>query len=105
MTDQQWQCVYRASNSLEAYSLKGLLENMGISVRLMGEALAAAAGELPMSVVEVQLWVTGRQRQQALVIIDSYLRNDYCDWYCGHCGEINQGQFELCWQCLRDKDE
>ncbi|CEO37807.1 putative signal transducing protein [Photobacterium kishitanii] len=105
MTELQWQSVYRASNSLEAHSLKGLLENMGISVRLTGEALAAAAGELPMSVVEVQLWVTELQRQQALVIIDGYLRNDYRDWYCSHCGELNQGQFELCWQCQQDRDE
>ena len=105
MANQQWQCVYSAGNSLEAHSLKGLLENTGISVRLTGEALAAAAGELPMSVVEVQLWVTGMQRQQALVVIDGYLRNDYRDWYCGCCGEVNQGQFELCWQCQQDRDE
>ncbi|MEC6797590.1 DUF2007 domain-containing protein [Photobacterium sp. S4TG1] len=105
MTDQQWQCVYSAGNSLEAYSLKGLLENTGISVRLTGEALAAAAGELPMSVVEVQLWVIGSQWQQALVVIGNYLRNDYLDWYCGHCGEVNQGQFELCWHCQHDRDE
>ncbi|OBU09450.1 hypothetical protein AYY19_10090 [Photobacterium aquimaris] len=105
MTDQQWQCLYGASNSLEAHSVKGLLENMGISVRLTGEALAAAAGELPMGVVEVQLWVTATQRQQALAIIESYLRNDYRDWYCRHCGELNQGQFELCWQCQHDSAE
>ncbi|MCD9526265.1 putative signal transducing protein [Photobacterium carnosum] len=105
MANQQWQCVYSAGNSLEAHSLKGLLENTGISVRLTGEALAAAAGELPMSVIEVQLWVTVSQWQQALVVIEGYLRNDYYDWYCKHCGEVNQGQFELCWQCQHDREE
>ncbi|WP_346836377.1 DUF2007 domain-containing protein [Photobacterium phosphoreum] len=105
MLDQQWQCLYRAGNSLEAHSIKGLLESMGVDVRLTGEALAAAAGELPMSVVEVQLWVTDNQRQQALTVIDGYLRTDYRDWYCDHCGEVNQGQFELCWQCQQDRDE
>ncbi|WP_456291275.1 DUF7577 domain-containing protein [Photobacterium carnosum] len=34
-----------------------------------------------------------------------YLRNDYHDWHCKHCGEVNQGQFELCWQCQHDKEE
>ena len=104
MGDQQWQCAYRASNGLEAHSLKGLLENTGISVRLTGEALASAAGELPMNVIEVQLWVTMSQWQQALAVIHDYLRNDYHDWYCTHCGEVNQGQFELCWQCQQDRD-
>lgn len=102
MNDQQWQTVYSASNSLEAYSVKGLLENTGIAVRLTGEALAAAIGELPANVMEVQLWVAPHQWQKAKELVMDYLSNDYQDWCCQHCGEMNQGQFELCWRCQHD---
>lgn len=52
-----WIQVYSASNSLEAHSLKGMLESEGIRVMLKGESLSSATGELPADVLAVTLWV------------------------------------------------
>lgn len=41
--------AYEASNSIEAYILKGLLETFEISAFVQGEHLHSGAGELPMN--------------------------------------------------------
>ena len=102
---KQWQCIYSACNSLEAHSVKGLLESKGVNARLTGEALGAAMGELPANVVEVKVWVEQWQWQRAQGIVSDYQRTDYYDWHCSQCGEVNQGQFELCWNCQCDRDQ
>lgn len=41
--------VYEASNSIQAYILRGLLETYEIKALVQGEHLHSGAGELPMS--------------------------------------------------------
>lgn len=41
--------AYEATNSIEAYILKGLLETYEINAFVQGEHLHSGAGELPMS--------------------------------------------------------
>ena len=52
-----WINLYRASHSLEAHALKGALEVEGVPVRLNGEALSGALGELPVDLLQVTLMV------------------------------------------------
>ncbi|MGF1699809.1 DUF2007 domain-containing protein [Photobacterium makurazakiensis] len=99
MSSDKWYQVYKAINALEAHCVKGMLESEGVDVQLRGEGLSAAAGELPMEVVEVTLWVDSAQYVQAQNLISNYEKTDYPQWYCHQCGELNEGQFELCWQC------
>ena len=52
-----WVSIYRAANSIEAHLIRGLLEAEGIPVRLSGEPLAGAIGELPTDVAQVEVLV------------------------------------------------
>ncbi|WP_064606335.1 putative signal transducing protein [Photobacterium sp. J15] len=101
--NEPWVKVYNAANNLEAHSLKGMLENENIAVQLSGESLGSAAGELPADVVQVGIWVCENQVAAARVLIERYENADYPDWRCPNCGEQNEGQFEICWQCGHDK--
>ncbi|MDF2186741.1 putative signal transducing protein [Grimontia hollisae] len=94
-----WVQVYSASNSLEAHSLKGMLESMGIEVVLKGESLASATGELPADVIAVTLWVEELREKKALAALKEYEAQGDTIWFCSGCGEENGGSFELCWQC------
>ena len=100
---ENWCKIYSAANALEAHSLKGMLEAQHIAVHLSGEGLGAAAGELPANVVEVGLWVKDCQQASAQRLLAEYEQADQSGWVCASCGEQNGSQFELCWQCGRDR--
>lgn len=90
--------LYRASNALEAHALKGALEQQGVMVRLLGEALAGGTGELPMDSQEVGLLVQRRHLEQANRVLKEYHQSK-APWQCPSCGEQNDGHFETCWRC------
>ncbi|KMV28945.1 DUF2007 domain-containing protein [Photobacterium swingsii] len=97
---EHWVIAYRAANSLEAHCLKGLLESDNIAVKLTGENLSSAAGELPANVVEVSLWVDEPDRVKAASILQRYEQSQNGQaWRCVQCHEVNDAQFEVCWQC------
>ena len=98
----EWISIYQAANSLEAHMLKGALEVAGIEVRLKGEALAGALGELPANAIEVTLLVRPRDIEPARLILARYKQDERPAWYCSQCGEHNAGSFEVCWQCGHD---
>lgn len=102
--DDIWCEVYRAANVLEAHSLKGMLESSRIPVRLQGESLSAAAGELPADVLEVGIWVPQSCLIPAARLLSAYEQAEPPGWCCPRCGEQNGAQFELCWQCGHDRD-
>lgn len=101
--ETSWVRVYQAANSLEAHSLKGMLESEQIEVTLSGESLSAGAGELPMDVVQVSLWVPRVQAARARARLRAYETAEAGEWRCPGCGEFNTGRFEICWQCGEDK--
>lgn len=92
--------VYRAANATEAYLVKGMLEQYGMTVRLRGEGLSSGLGELPAEVVEVEVRVPAGFRQLARQLLDEYEAGvGAADWRCAGCGENNPGGFEACWKC------
>lgn len=104
---EQWQRVYEAANMFEAALVQGLLQRSAILVRLSGEYLAGAVGELPLTDVGVQLWVPQQHFSDAQRIITQYLQQlqtEPAQWQCG-CGEVNYQSFDMCWACLQEKDE
>lgn len=52
-----WVAIYRAANAIEAHLIRGLLEADAIPVRLSGELLIGAIGELPADVAQVEVLV------------------------------------------------
>ncbi|MGK4476426.1 DUF2007 domain-containing protein [Aeromonas molluscorum] len=97
-----WFNLYRASHSLEAHALKGALEVEGIPVRLSGEGLAGAIGELPVDLLQVTLLVREQDRSRAGGVIERYQQRQGNGWLCGQCGEENEANFEICWRCRHD---
>lgn len=101
MPEQDWLTVYRASHLLEAHNLKGMLEAMGIPVRLKGEGLIAGAGELPPQETEVALWVETGDFSAARKVLAAFESPLSDPWFCPGCGEKNEASFEFCWYCQR----
>ncbi len=90
--------LYRAANMIEAHAVKGYLEQHGILVRVLGEALGGAAGELPVDSQEVRLLVERCQQSRARTLLNRY-QQELAPWQCDACGEQNDGHFEVCWRC------
>ncbi|WKE67289.1 DUF2007 domain-containing protein [Gallaecimonas kandeliae] len=93
--------IYTAANNLEAYLLQGLFQGEGIGVWLDSDALMGAVGELPTEVQQVRIWCNAYQLDRAKQVLAGYLQTANSDWYCGGCGEVNGGAFEICWRCQR----
>jgi hypothetical protein len=70
--------AYEASNSIEAYILKGLLETFEISAFVQGEHLHSGAGELPMNGF-VRVTVHDHDFQYARKIINDWEGSDSID--------------------------
>lgn len=70
--------AYEASNSIEAYILKGLLETFEISAFVQGEHLHSGAGELPMNGF-VQVTVHDNDFQYARKIISDWELSESID--------------------------
>ena len=67
-----WIAIYRAGNAIEAHLLRALLEEHDIPVRLAGEPLAGAIGELPADVAQVELLVPRGFSVRARGLIQTY---------------------------------
>ncbi|MBL0479151.1 DUF2007 domain-containing protein [Aeromonas veronii] len=97
-----WINLYRASHTLEAHALKGALEAEGVLVRLNGEGLSGALGELPVDMLQVTLMVRAEDRSKAGRAIERYQQRQGNGWLCGQCGEENGANFDVCWRCHHD---
>ena len=62
--------VYKAANGVQAHLVRGVLEAEGIPVSIRGEALMGAIGELPVTLLDVEVRVppeyAARARELAL---------------------------------------
>ena len=99
--------VYSSPNSLLVNHMRNLLEMEGISCFLRNELLTGAAGELPPTAVWPELWVKDdRDETRAREIVAAALSDDTSpqpEWTCRGCGERIEGQFDVCWNCGRER--
>ena len=99
--------VYRAANSMEAHLIKGMLEGYDMRVRLFGDGLSSAIGELPTDVIQVEIQVQKSFELLARQLIEEYESRsqskspDSVDWTCPACHEVNPENFDVCWSCQR----
>jgi hypothetical protein len=54
---QDLQTVYQAANVIQAHLIRDILESDGIPVHLGGESLTGAVGELPATVLQIEVQV------------------------------------------------
>jgi len=103
--NQHFVRIYRAADRIEGHLLKGLLEQHGINVRLLGDSLTSGVGELPADVVQVVLEVPSQFGALARELIDDYENRgrlpaaERPSWYCSACAEENPDSFAVCWSC------
>lgn len=97
-----WKLIYQAENQLQAHCIKGMLAQSGIEVRLTGEALQGAVGELPFNEIAIGVYVFFTQMTRAKQAIAQFEAKQTKDWSCSDCKELNASTFEICWQCGHD---
>lgn len=111
--------VYTARDAMEAHFLKGLLEQDGIDATVMGESLAIARGDLPVTPETLpSVWVRQEDAARAAPIVDVFIDSkaededsdedsvdDLDSWTCSRCGESVEGQFTDCWNCEAPRPE
>ena len=96
--------VFTAATLFEAHLVQQMLEAEFISAAVFNENAHGAAGELPITEVWPEVWIEDdRHRVEACSIIERYeaTTSDSTRMPCAQCGEINPGNFELCWRCGR----
>ncbi len=100
-----WVKLCAISGFVEAHLLKGQLEQANIQVRLQGEHLSGAIGEIPAEQAAIKLFVYAIKLPEAQEILVNYNKSrhrsaaELSDWLCNHCAELNGPAFEYCWQC------
>ena len=98
--------IYSNESSLLVNHMKNILEANGISSRIKNETMQGIGiGELGMCWPE--LWIEeASQQTQAETLIKEALDNSNEieeDWRCDNCAEVNEGTFQICWNCNNSK--
>ena len=99
-----YEIIYKAASSHEAHFIKGLLKQYSIESKLLGENLSIGVGELPVSVLQVDILVPKNRIKKTKSIISNYENNlssieSKKKWECASCKEQNPPSFDICWNC------
>lgn len=78
----------------------------GIVCLVRNDELSTALGEIPFVECYPELWVVDDDVwPRAKLLLDKWLSEageTRTSWRCS-CGEVLEGQFEMCWKCGKDK--
>ncbi|MDA0147184.1 putative signal transducing protein [Vibrio sp. LaRot3] len=95
--------VYSAANPPEAHIVCELLRSHNIDCEVRGEGIFGLQGELPFGETsEPYVWLLdASQSAQSKALIQQFQQthHDQQPWQCQQCGESNEAQFAICWQC------
>lgn len=98
------QKIYSSDNRVLLYLLQSKLEEKKIKTLIKNEDLSGpAAGQIPPIMVIPELWIMeDKYYKEAIQIIEQELLREGAsksNWKCPECGEVIEGQFEVCWNC------
>ncbi|OZC03302.1 putative signal transducing protein [Rubricoccus marinus] len=98
--------VYSHPDPSIAHLVRGALENAGITAIVQGDQLGAAMGEVPPIAAWAEVWVKdGDRLEDARSLVVEVMADPEVDaqpWTCPSCGEVNDAQFAVCWNCGTD---
>lgn len=96
--------IYTHENRVLVSNTRNLVENAGIETVLRNEYAAGGMGELSPWDSWVELWVVNdADYQPALALIEqAHGPVPAAEWRCPQCRELNDGAFEVCWNCQRE---
>lgn len=94
--------IYAASTPPEAHIVCELLKSHQIGCEVRGEGVFSLQGEIPFGEAsEPYVWLLNEDKEQQAreVILRYQNEGSGTEWQCSQCGESNEGQFAICWQC------
>jgi hypothetical protein len=85
---------------------KNLLAAEGIETQVRNQHLGSIMGEVPFFETWPQLWIVNDlDHDRAVQLIESAESESPAEaWTCPNCGEVNEGQFSVCWRCATPAD-
>lgn len=101
--------LYAARDTLEAGHIRLWLAEHDLDSTVLGEHLSAARGELPLTVDTLPaVWVKEEDSERAMALMKEFFAQTHenatsPDWKCPVCSELVEGQFDVCWQCGRER--
>jgi hypothetical protein len=103
------QHFYYHPSRFQVYQVKSLLDDAGIPCFIKNEFIQGAMGEVSPLDCEPEVWlIDGEWEQKAKQILSGFEieqaqigKGDKNDWFCHACGEKNESQFAICWQCQK----
>ncbi|MGR5285390.1 putative signal transducing protein [Vibrio maritimus] len=101
--------IFIGNNPPETHIVQQQLASEGIHCEVRGEGVFGLRGEVPFdesSLPYVWLFDTEQSMMAKAIIKQWQLKTQYtnhADWHCFACDELNEGQFEVCWNCQTPK--
>lgn len=95
--------IYWHSDRFMVYRIKQLLDDNDIPNFIKNEFAIGAIGELSPMDIMPEVWLTDAEWQpkakQLIAEFDQPGSIETEPWHCAECGEDNEANFALCWQC------
>ncbi|MFT5578849.1 MAG: hypothetical protein ACI9WS_001604 [Paraglaciecola psychrophila] len=94
--------IYTSESIIALYSIKNVLARNDITSFVKNEHSISSGARFGISNLFLELWIDDKQDYaKAKTIIDHEIDNppQKESWRCTQCGEQNDGNFEVCWQC------
>jgi hypothetical protein len=94
--------VYTHHDRFMVWQIKQLLEQRGIPCFIKNEFAIGAVGELSPFDVLPEVWLSDDEwlpKAQQFITDFEYQPTMQKAWSCDQCHELNEANFELCWQC------
>lgn len=93
------------ATEVEAQLAQSALEREGIESFLTNISTATALSYVGVATGGVRLSVDSDQHDRAREILRNDIPENFdaSDWYCGDCREPQDGRFEVCWKCGKER--
>lgn len=102
MTGSRMILAYRAPNAISAAMLVEALRVAGVPAMTTGDGSDIGFGDLPADSLMIDIYVPESQKSEARAAIEEAQTRDenpLVTWNCSACGEGNEQNLELCWNC------
>jgi hypothetical protein len=94
--------IYTHDNVVVLHSVKNILAMNDIESFVKNEHGIPNGARHGINNIFHELWILhDHDYDRAVALIDSEIENPAArpSWVCGHCGEENEGTFDVCWKC------
>ena len=95
--------VFSSDNVPMVWHVRNMLRQQGIDVLVKNDGLYSVVGEVPVTECMPEVWVKNslqyRYAEQLVAEMHADEQEVLPSWQCGCCGESNEGNFAVCWNC------